>query len=75
MAPPLLVQLTFFHEPLVLHDQIEVAYSPAIVLVSATDDTRACMDRLEQLFRQIRIFDGVTSCDGIDVCEPHSPIA
>ena len=75
MAPPPPVQLTVFHEPLVLHDQIEVACPPTTVLVSTTDDTRACMDRLEQRFLQMRIFDGVTSYDDIDVCAPHSPIA
>ena len=75
MAPPPPVQLTVFHEPLVLHDQIEVACPLATVLVLATGDTRACMDRLEQRFRQMRIFDGVTSCDDIDECAPHSPIA
>ena len=75
MAPLPPVQLTVFHEPLVLHGQIEVACPPAIVLVSAIDDTRACMDKLEQCFRQLRIFDGVTSWDDIDVCAPHLPIA
>ena len=75
VAPPPPVQLTVFHEPLVLHDQIEVACPPITVLVTATDDTCACMDRLEQRFRHMRIFDGVTGCDDIDVCAPHSPIA
>ena len=75
MAPLPSVQLAVFHEPLVLHDQIQVACPLATMLVSATDDARACMDRLEQRFRHMRIFDGVTSGDGIDVCAPHSPIA
>ena len=75
MPPPPPVQLRVFHKPLVLHDQIEVACPPAIMLVSATDDARACMDRLEQHFRQMRIFNGVTSCYDIDVCAPYSPIA
>ena len=74
MSPPPPVQLTVFHEPLVLHDQIEVAFPLDTVLVSATNDTRACMDRLEQRFRHMRIFDGVTSYDDINVCAPHSPI-
>ena len=74
MAPPSPIQLTVFHEPLVFHDQIEVACSVATVLVSTTDDTRAFMDRLDQRFRWMRIFDGVTSCDDIDVCAPHSSI-
>ena len=51
VAPPPPIQLIVFHEPLVLHDQIEVAYPPATVLVSAIDDARSCMDRLEQRFR------------------------
>ena len=53
MAPPPPVQLTIFHKPLVLHDQIEVVCPPATMLVSAIDDTHACMDRLEQRFRQV----------------------
>ena len=47
MEPPSPVQLIVFHEPLVLHDQIKVACPPTTALVSATNDTRACMDRLE----------------------------
>ena len=66
MAPLSPTQLTISHEPLVLHGQIEVARPPAIVLVSATDYTRARMDRQEQRFRQIRVFDGVTSWDDFD---------
>ena len=54
-----------FHEPLVLHGQIEVACPPATVLIPATNDTRARMDRLEQCFRHMRIFDGVTNWNGI----------
>ena len=46
-----------------------------ITLVFAIDDTRTRIDRLEQRFRQMRIFDGVTNWDDIDVCAPHSPIA
>ena len=75
MAPPSLVQLIIFHGPLVLHGQIKVVYPLAIMLVSAIDDTHARMNRLEQRFQQLRIFDGVTSWDGIDVCASHSPIA
>ena len=45
----------------------------ATVLVSAIDDARACMDRLEQRFRHMRVFDRVTNWDVIDVCAPHSP--
>ena len=33
------------------------------------------MDRLEQHFQQMRIFDGVTNWYDIDVCAPHSPIS
>ena len=71
MAPPSPVQLTVFHEPLVLHGQIEVAFPLTTVLVLATDDTRARMDKMEHRFRHMRIFDGVTSWDDIDVCAPH----
>ena len=70
MAPPPPIQLTVFHEALVLHSHIEVAYPPATVLVLATDDTRAHMDRLDQRFRHMKIFDGVTDWDDIDVCAP-----
>ena len=66
MAPPPPVQLIVSHEPLVLHDQIEVACPPAIVLVSTTNYTRARMDRQEQLFRHIRVFDRVTNWDDFD---------
>ena len=52
VAPPPPVQLTVFHEPLVLHSQIEVACPLAIVLILATNDTHARMDRLEQRFRR-----------------------
>ena len=51
VAPPPPIQLTVFHEPLVFHNQIEMAFPPATMLVSATNDTRARMDRLEQRFR------------------------
>ena len=46
----------------------------AIVLISATNDTHARMDRLEQRFLWMRIIDGVTNWDNIDVCAPYSPI-
>ena len=45
---------------------IEMAYTPATMLVSATDNTRACMDSLEQHFRHMRVFDEITICDGFD---------
>ena len=47
VVPPPPIQLTVSHEPLVLHSKIKVAHSPTTMLVSATDDTHACMDRQE----------------------------
>ena len=38
----------------------------AVVPISAADDTRARIDRLEQRFRHMRVFDGVTSWDDFD---------
>ena len=38
----------------------------AVVPISAADDTRARMDRLEQRFRHMRVLDGVTSWDDFD---------
>ena len=58
-----------------LHGQAEVTPTLTTVLVFAIDDTRTRMDRLEQRFRNMRIFDRVTNWDDIDVCAPHSPIA
>ena len=39
---------------------------PTVVPISAADDSRECMDRLEQLFRHMRVSDGVTSWDDFD---------
>ena len=61
--------------PLVIHGHANVTPPSITVLVFSINDTRTRMDRLEQRFRQIRIFDGDTSWDDINVCAPHSPIA
>ena len=67
--------MTDSYAPLELHGQTEVTSPSTIILVFAIDDPRTRMDRLEQRFRQMRIFHRVTSWDDIDICAPHSPIA
>ena len=64
--PPLHVQLTATHVPLVFHSQAEVTMPSAVVPISSADDTQARMDRLEQRFRHMRVSDGVTSWDDFD---------
>ena len=68
MAPPpsLPVQLTASHVPLVLHSQVKVTVPPIVVPISAANDTRAHMDRLEQRFRHMGVSDGVTSWEDFD---------
>ena len=51
--------------PLVLHGQAEVTPPLITILVFFIDDTRTRMDKLEQLFRQMRIFNGVTNWDDL----------
>ena len=52
--------------PLVLHDQTKITLLLVIVCAPSTDYTHACMDRLKQRVRQIRVFDGVTNWDDFD---------
>ena len=51
--------------PYVLHGHSEVA-PPTIVPTTVTDDAHACMDRLEQRMRQMRVLDGLVVWDDFE---------
>ncbi|RVW93288.1 hypothetical protein CK203_022371 [Vitis vinifera] len=51
--------------PYVLHGHFDVA-PPAIVPTTVTDDVHACMDRIEQHMRQMRVSDGSVIWDDFE---------
>ena len=51
--------------PYVLHGHSEVA-PPVVVLNTITDDAHACIDRLEQRMRQMRVSDGSVVWDDFE---------
>ena len=51
--------------PYLLHGHSEVA-SPAVVQTTVLEDTHACMDRIEQRIRQLRVSDISAAWDDLE---------
>ena len=51
--------------PCLLHGHSEVA-SPVVVHTTVLEDTHACMDRIEQHIRQLRVSDSSTAWDDLE---------
>ena len=51
--------------PYILHGHSEIA-PPVVAQATIIDDTHACMDRIEQRVRQLRVSDGSTVWDDLE---------
>ncbi|RVW15703.1 Retrovirus-related Pol polyprotein from transposon 17.6 [Vitis vinifera] len=69
--PPPLSQSVPHPTPYVLHSQIDATPLPVVAPIQASEDAHACMDKLEQMMRQMRVSDGDMSWDDFD----GSPVA
>ena len=63
--PPLLGPTVPQTPPYLLHGHSEV-FPPAVVQTTILEDTHACMDRIKQRIRQLRVSDSSTSWDELE---------